>query len=232
MKKIAFILIQFLFFSLFSQEAGLFSYAFSNPDAYKAGLELSQHLQTKISKSDYENADIGFAIVFPELMRYSEFRDDIEAMTNKILSKFSPEAEGCSIGYLQIKPIFACSIEIAIANSIELKKKYPAIDYAGTQKTGKDRKARIERLIDFNTEFEYLMAFIDICIKKFELNDVDDETKIKLLAAAYNAGFFYSREQLIGISKNNSYPYGLNNKKSKWNYSQIAFDFYQSSKGM
>ena len=226
--------------NLFSQnnttqtETGLSSYKNEFPINYSNGYDLYIKLReyTKSLKLSESNARLAFAIVFPELMRYSEFRDEIETMTNKVLYTADKDSEGLSIGVFQIKPIFAESIEQYIAKSPELKSKYPKINYYGEKTFRSNRIARIKRLKNPETEIFYVLAFIDICEKKFDLDSeptTEDlmEQKIKILATAYNSGFFYTKEQILEIAKKSAYPYGLNHPQSKWNYAQISYDFWK-----
>ena len=233
--------------NLFSQnnttqtETGLSSYKNEFPINYSNGYDLYTKLReyTKSLKLSESDARLAFAIVFPELMRYSEFRVEIETMTNKVLYTADKDSEGLSIGVFQIKPIFAESIEQYIAKSPELKSKYPKINYYGEKTFRSNRIARIKRLKNPETEIFYVLAFIDICEKKFELDgdtsgtsnpSASMEQKIKILATAYNSGFFYSKEQILEIAKKSAYPYGLNHPQSKWNYAQISYDFWMELK--
>lgn len=215
-------------------DTGLISYKNQFPNNYNNGYDLYTKLRdyTKNLRLSEYDAKLVFSIVFPELMRYSEFRDEIETMTNKVLYTGDKDSEGLSIGVFQIKPIFAESIEQYIAKSAELKKKYSQINYYGEKAFRSNRIARLKRLKNPETEILYVLAFIDICEKKFDLDSeptTEDlmEQKIKILATAYNSGFFYTKEQILEIAKKSAYPAGLNNPQSKWNYAQISYDFWK-----
>ena len=75
--------------NLFSQnnnaknETGLVSYKNQFPANYNNGYDLYIKLReyTKSLKFSQDKLQLAFSIVFPELMRYSEFRDVIETMT-------------------------------------------------------------------------------------------------------------------------------------------------------
>ncbi|WP_191013789.1 hypothetical protein [Treponema zioleckii] len=232
-KKTFFVILSFctLFLS-FSQTAlnGLYSYAAENPKVFEKAQKLSDELKSQMKDFEFSKSDsqikLAVSIVFPELMRYSQFEDELETLANKLAYNAGMEAEGCSIGHFQIKPIFAEAIEIEISKNSELKLKYAMIDFKGERKSYGARSARIRRLRTRKTEFAYLFAFIDICTKKFSLEKAPVETKIKILATAYNAGFHKTRSQIEKLMKYNSYPNGFDNENSNWNYAQIAADFY------
>ena len=234
MKKSVFHILIFLFLlqNLYSQPApnGLTSYAEQNKKIFSSGMALYNSIQQQLKSEGFNDTEFSLSIIFPELLRYSEMADEIETITNKIIYRASPESEGFSIGYFQMKPIFAESIEIAIAKNSQLKNKYPEIDFSGTKNKRTERINRINRLRDLRTEYIYIQAFIEICTEKFDLTDENEETKIKLLATAYNSGFFYTRQQLERISQKNAYPFGSDDAESKWNYAQLCYDFYSLTK--
>lgn len=240
MKKYSAILLILFFFQFsissfsFKNESlyidnGLYSYSKENPKIFESGLKLAELVKNQLQEEAIENPDFVLALTFPELLRYSEYSDKIETLTNYFLYRATPESEGLSIGYFQMKPIFAESIEIAIARDTELRKKYSEINFYGKKEKKSQRINRIKRLKDLRTEYTYILAFIDICSKKFSLEDEEAEVKLKLLAAAYNASFFYTRQQLELISQKNAYPFGSNSIKSKWNYAQISYDYYSAT---
>ncbi len=216
---------------IFCEEAenGLESYIRQNPDHYKNALSLYEKLLSSMEEFCPSDSDFTFAIVFPEMMRYSFLRDELETFVTRILYTEGPESEGCSIGHFQMKPIFAEEVELAIAKDSELKSKYKIIDFAGDRSTRKLRWQRIKRIREAKTECAYICAFIDICKKKFSLQKESTERSLRILATAYNAGFAWNRAQIELIEKQNSYPSGIGNEQSQWNYGQIAFDFYKTS---
>ncbi|MBO4319990.1 MAG: hypothetical protein J5857_05920 [Treponema sp.] len=230
MKKLFLLFIFSLFISAFadtgSNDKGLKSFAQANPDAYKDAVKLSLEIRFVMQKMGYQNCDFALAVVFPELMRYSAFRDEMETFANEILYSTSLDAEGCSIGFFQIKPIFAESVEIQIAKNPALKQKYAIIDYNGDISNIMTRQMRIMRLTTPETEIAYLFAFIDICMDYYSLEPETPEDNLKIIAAAYNSGYFYKRETLEKISSVDSYPYGSRNTPS-WNYVQISSDYYR-----
>lgn len=205
---------------------GLVSYAFEHLEEYRAALSLAKMMRLRMSQLYPENAETAIAIVFPELMRYSEMRDSLEALATRLLYSKDKDNRIYSIGHFQMKPTFAETIEREIAKNSELKNRYRAIDYGGAKFTRKSRALRIHRLRNIDTEIAYISAFIDICTKKLITGLETPEERIKLLATAYNSGMDKTKQQLNRFMEQNSFPCGTMSKKSKWNYAQISADFF------
>ena len=210
------------------QGRGLKSFAEKNPGAFKDAVKLCMEFKFMMIKLGYTDCDFALAVVFPELMRYSTYRDEIEAFATEIAYSASLDFEGFSIGHFQIKPVFAETVEDFVANNPRLKKKYAVIDYGGNTSTITQRRNRIRRLQNPETEIAYLFAFIDICKTRLSLKDDDTLNNLWLVASAYNAGFCYKREILEKTGKTDSFPNG-SGKTPAWNYAQIAVDFYRLS---
>ena len=206
--------------------AGLSSYARVHPDVYDAALELFSDLKGQMAELGFENPEFALSIVFPELMRYSMFKDELETLATQLMYTAGPDSEGCSLGFFQMKPIFAESVEVEIAKSPELKKKYSCIDFGGDRSTFSFRSRRIRRIRELKTQCAYLYAFMDICTQKFSLGDMEPAERLCYLATAYNAGFSWTKKQLESLMEQKSYPNGSGNSRSKWNYSRISLDFY------
>lgn len=136
------------------------------------------------------------SVVFPELMRYSVFQNELETLFNKCIALASEESEGFSIGLFQMKPSFACKVERLIAQNPELKSKYSKIDFGGDSSTSDFRRERILRLNDIQCQLEYLKAFADYEILSLSLEEETFTTRLALLSAAYNYKISAEREVL------------------------------------
>ncbi len=155
------------------------------------------------------------AVVFPELIRYSALRDKMEITLLKTLYRnLGDDYADFSVGLFQIKPSFA---ERVIGESRGTR--------TGRLFTTRDqfpndyqfRAYIISELEDPVKEFNFVIVFLKICDKKFNISGEDVASKIKLLATAYNTGFWKSEEEIRKMSekkffntkliKTENYPY-------------------------
>ncbi len=167
------------------------------------------------------------ALVFPEVMRYSSLKDDIE--TESLHTLYVELGEGYanfSIGLFQMKPSFAREVEqkAALLLSDSLKQELMlAIDAVGTA----ERAQRVNRLQDKDWQMIYLTAFVCICDKiysgKVFLNEAE---RLQWYATVYNAGFNKTDVYIARkIEQENFYlNQGMPGKKFK--YAAIAAWFY------
>ena len=104
------------------------------------------------------------AIVAPEVCLYSSLSDKAETYTLKVL--YAQTGKGnFSIGYFQMKPLFAEQIETIISSQNILKSKYfeLIIDEDTAQAT---RAERVARLSSLKYQVLYLAAFYEIASLK------------------------------------------------------------------
>lgn len=216
------------------RENGLYSYAAGHEGAFRSAMALYESLTQDLPEEQEgrgpEDPDFALAIVFPEMLRYSAFRNGLEYLATCFVYGLSPSFGGCTIGHFQMNAAFAETIERYVSLSPRLKSTYPSIDFAGSNRRIRDRMQRVGRINDRQGEADYLAAFIAICTEKFALDDMADEDRLVLLATAYNAGMSRTREELEQVSVLDSYPSGLNSAGSRWNYATIALEFYQGRK--
>lgn len=168
------------------------------------------------------------SVVFPEVMRYSSLKDDIETESlHALYVQFGEDYANFSIGLFQMKPSFAQQVEqkatLLLSDSFnhELQLSIKAADAAA------EREERVNRLRDNDWQLIYLTAFICICDKiysdKVFMNEAD---RLQWYATVYNAGFdktnaFISKK----IEQENFYlNQGMPGKKFK--YAAIAAWFY------
>lgn len=155
--------------------------------------EISDHFK------DYElESDFVVALVYPELVRYNQNRDLLEAAIDRLIFSVTDEINGCSIGPMQMKPGFAINIEKLVEESRELSKKYSLLAFPPASSLT-IRIDRIARLKDIEWQCLYLKAFIEICLQKYQLKQKDRLYQLEILAAAYNAGINYSIEELQSL---------------------------------
>ena len=175
---------------------------------YNFALNKAKDIYATLQEEGYPYSLEAVSIIFPELIRYSAFQNELESLVNKCLAFSSEKADGFSIGLFQMKPAFAIKVEKIIDAHNALKTSYSIIDYGGEVATSKDRHERILRLNDIECERAYLKAFIDYEVKALSLKEENIDTRIRYLSAAYNYGIRDKREELEKAFDWKTYPSG------------------------
>lgn len=230
--KIPTVLIIFFFavsclFAQPSEKTELETYAETHKKEYQHALKITNECTARFKEAGFANERFALAIVFPEIMRYSEFQDSIEANTTEIMYTLGNDSLICSIGYFQMKPTFASHMEMLIAKDENMRKKYAKINFYGKDDTRDSRYERIKRLRNVDFQILYLEAFIESCEKKFNLAGKPIDYKIKIISTAYNTGFSNTLKMLEERAKNCTYPEGKYSSKSKWHYWKLSSDAYK-----
>jgi hypothetical protein len=137
------------------------------------------------------------AVVFPELVRYSALRDKMEITLLKTLYRnLGDDYADFSIGVFQVKPSFAERVLVEAYSTMGWKARALFKKREAFKNDREYRSAIIKDLEDPVTEFNYIIAFFKICEKHFTADKTDEASKIRLLATAYNAGFWKSKEEI------------------------------------
>ncbi|MBX7240806.1 MAG: hypothetical protein K1X92_03585 [Bacteroidia bacterium] len=171
------------------------------------------------------------AVVFPEWIRYSSFRDFFETEALELAySQYGTEAADFSIGYCQMKPSFAENIEMEISKNSFLSQKYSALIPEG--KTTEQRKERLENLKSLKMQWVYLACFMEIVREKYpETEDFTTEEKVKFYATVYNTGWQKSSKAIVKQMEIASYPYGNKVPETfQYIYAEVALDFYLNAR--
>ena len=166
-----------------------------------------------------ENGDprVLVPVVFPEVLRYSLIRDRIETVGLETLYvSQGPAYADFSIGRFQMKPSFVESLE----------RRLPALaayDMAASARVV--RAARVQRLRDQSWQVRYLSGFGSLIDSSFPRLDADAVTRIRFVAAAYNSGFWRTREAILAAESWKLFPNGMRGT-SPYGYGDVAADFY------
>lgn len=135
------------------------------------------------------------AVVFPELIRYSMWKDEIErtAVNGLYVSK-GREGTNFSIGRFQMKPSFAEEVEQAW-NRSSLSKEYGfSFNLADNNEA---RRSRVRRLSTMQGQCRYLAIFIRLQQQRHpQLSQLAIKDQVRLLATAYNRSFTASWNSL------------------------------------
>ncbi len=174
------------------------------------------------------------AIILPELIRHSSFKDFFETSALELLyTSGGTDYADFSIGHFQMKPSFVEKLERALENDLHLKARFPNICTYAEVLSSQKRVERLKRLKDTKWQLNYLCCFYVIASEKFEehISKLNTDQRVAFLAAVYNIGFDKSLNHIHKWSKKACFPFGAKYpEKNQFIYSDIALDFYNSQK--
>lgn len=136
------------------------------------------------------------SIVFPELVRYSRFRDRIEKATmRRLYAHGGSETGNFSIGVFQMKASFAEGLE-RLWMETELPETY-SLSFSLSDDIH-NRKQRLVRLCSTEQQCVYLAMFLHLVPRQYpELKQMDDSTRVRFLATAYNYSFLAPADKVM-----------------------------------
>lgn len=170
------------------------------------------------------------SLVFPEVMRFHQLKDDVETESLRTLYvQFGKEYADFSIGLFQMKPSFAEQMEIK-ANTLLSTAVYHELQLGyNTTDPESIRRERIDRLQNTDWQLIYLTAFIAICNKQFETKSFTNELhKLQWYATVYNAGFERSETYLQKKIQREALYLQQNMPQKKFRYAALAGWYYQT----
>ncbi|MGA1977689.1 MAG: hypothetical protein ABSG89_07510 [Bacteroidales bacterium] len=180
-------------------------------------------MQARACRIPYEEA---VAVVFPELVRYSAIRDKMEITVLKTLYRnLGGDYADFSVGVFQVKPSFAEKVreeapEIMGKKARELFKRRSSYKYEQYY-----RADIISDLEDPEKEFRYIIAFLIICRSRFTLDAMDEPSRIKFLATAYNSGFWKSQDAILAMEGRKFFNTKLF-KTENYSYAAVSLFWY------
>jgi hypothetical protein len=168
------------------------------------------------------------AVIFPELVRYSAIRDKMEITLLKTLYRnIGTQYADFSAGEFQVKPSCAEMIRRAAPAAMGKKSKELFAKRASYKNDYQFRVAIITDLENPKSEFNYIIAFYLICQKRFDLEKMDEVSRIKFLATAYNTGFWKSREEINKMVERKFFNTKLF-KTDNYSYADVALYWYEN----
>ncbi|MBS4012139.1 MAG: hypothetical protein KGZ97_00055 [Bacteroidetes bacterium] len=190
-------------------------------------------LKTTFLKYDIE-ADIAISIVFPELIRYSRFRDFAETTALEVAYVVGGKSNAdFSIGRFQMKPSFVEMLEEELMCETLLLIEFKEVaEYPENFTQAQIRRERLNRLMKQDWQLQYLCCFIKLAEAKYsDCIEKNPDDKLLILSSAYNAGLNASYEYLFKISETKTYPYGMlfPNRYSYFEVSQYYFDNHRNN---
>lgn len=181
---------------------------------------------------EFEQFDVdprlAVAIVFPELIRYSMWQDEIErAAVNGLYVSKGTDGANFSIGRFQMKPSFAEEIEQEW-NRSSLSKEYGFM--FNLQQNNEARRSRIRRLSNMQGQCRYLAIFIRLLQQRHpQLEQLSEKEQVCFLATAYNRSFTASFQQIKKIQHERHFHTDVIKTHSTclYCYADIAFVAYR-----
>jgi len=171
------------------------------------------------------------AVIFPELVRYSALRDKMEIATLKALYRsLGDDYADFSVGVFQIKPSFAEKIRAEAPDAMGKKTKKLFKKRSAYKNDWSFRASIIADLENPETELNYIIAFYKICEYRFKTDWKDEDSKIRFLASAYNAGFWKSAEEIERMADKKFFNTKLFNTEN-YSYADISLAWYQQYAG-
>jgi len=170
------------------------------------------------------------SVVFPELVRYSALRDKMEITLLKALYiNLGEDYANFSIGQFQMKPSFAEMI-INEGGSLSRRKKPLISDSTSYENIRSYRAAIVSSLEDVHSQLDYLVIFLKITGNKFDLKKMDDLSRIRFLATAYNYGLQHSEKEITDMSVRKFYSTKLVSR-DLYSYAEISLYWYNEKQG-
>ena len=191
------------------------------------------HLEWKETFDLFEvDARMAEAIVFPELIRYSMWQDEIEqAAVNGLYVSRGREGANFSIGRFQMRPSFAEEVEQAW-NTSPLAQEYGfSFNLANNAEA---RRSRIRRLSTIEGQCRYLAIFIRLLQQRHpQLKQRARQEQVRLLATAYNRSFTASWPDIQKAQREHHFHTDviLTRSTRLYSYADIAVAFYHPNGG-
>lgn len=171
------------------------------------------------------------SIVFPELLRYSMFKDVLETTALELIYvNYGKEQADFSIGYFQMKPSFIESLETKISQETIFYQKFNSLITYRDSSNKEIRKERVERLKSLEWQLKYLdcfYAYISDQYSGYEWRKIED--RIRFFATAYNHDFSANKNEIDKWINQKMFPFGVVKRKKQYAYSDIAFFYYKNA---
>jgi hypothetical protein len=200
--------------------------------AYKAALEFAgRHPEAdEIFRAWDIPPSFAWAIVFPELIRYTALADVIETGNLKVLYvQFGRGYADFSVGHFQMKPSFAETLErdfLRLADDGDRGR--IAGEPFNRADTVEARRSRARRLTDVAGQARYLAMFIRVLDKLYAGEIWDrEEAKLRFYATAYNAGYRLGAARLRKEMTVPRFHTGLFAGKDVHVYADVAADYFR-----
>jgi len=198
--------------------------------SYRAALEYVSRNDsaTRAFVSFGVEACAAWAIVFPELIRWSALADLIQTSNlQSLYVQFGAGYSDFSVGRFQMKPSFAETLE-GDFNRLLPPEEQKAIRGGrfAREDTVESRRARVRRLTDAGDQARYLVIFFKVMDRLYAAETWDSsEEKVRFYAAAYNSGYRSGAARIRRESGRSRFHLSVLPARPFYNYADIAVDF-------
>jgi len=200
--------------------------------SYRQALDFVRKNRRADSEFRARSLDPAFAwaVVFPELIRWSALSDVIETSNLRVLYvQFGKGYTDFSVGHFQMKPSFVETLEGDYNRLIDPEEKagagIPAFDAADTVE---NRRTRVSRMTGLDGQVRYLIAFLLVMDKVYAGESwLGAEEKLRFTATAYNAGYRRGAAALKRESSLLRFHTGVLVSRPAYSYAGIALDFFR-----
>ncbi len=169
------------------------------------------------------------AIVFPELIRYSKWQDEIEkAAVNGLYVVKGSSGADFSVGRFQMKPSFAEEVERAWNRSATAQKHGFSFN---TQDNAEARRSRIRRLSTTEGQCRYLALFMLLQQERHrQLGKLTPQEQVRHLATIYNRSFTASWDTIVRLTPTRHFHTDIIATKNtvRHCYADIAAEAYKA----
>ena len=205
------------------------SFIEQNHKVFNKVLKTNADNQPKVDQPLAEK-NMMISIIFPELIRYSLFRDFFETKALELgYVEYGSNMVDFSIGRFQMKPSFVETLEEKVKRSDKLMNKYYKITVFNDITITGIRRERVERLGSLTWQLIYLECFYDITSERFkDVKWQDDIEKLKFFATAYNYNFCAPKEDIEKWINARTFPYGAHYKGTQYAYSDVSVYFFKN----
>lgn len=171
------------------------------------------------------------AIIFPELIRYSGIRNQIEMSgLFTLYVQYGQKYADFSVGRFQMKPTFAKQLETDLPK-LKIRNQLHMLHF-DLNETEKSRLDRVRRLDSPLWQVKYLVYFIKVMDARFAGREWSSSMeKVQFYAAAYNAGYVQPEHKIKeGVTRKTFYTTMVKSSQC-YCYSAIACSFFQTFTG-
>jgi hypothetical protein len=183
---------------------------------------------TRAFESAGIEAGAAWAIVFPELIRWSALADLIQTSNlQSLYVQFGAGYSDFSVGRFQMKPSFAETLEGDFNRllSLEEQKSIRGGRFA-LEDTVENRRARVRRLTDPEDQVRYLAIFFRVMDRLYAAEAwASSEEKVRFYAAAYNSGYRAGAARIRRESGRSRFHLSVLPSRPFYSYADIAADF-------
>jgi hypothetical protein len=183
---------------------------------------------TRVFESFGIPAGEAWAIVFPELLRWSALADLIQ--TSNLQSLYVQMGTGYSdfsVGRFQMKPSFAETLEGDFNRLLtpEEQKRIRGGRFA-LEDTVENRRERVQRLTELEDQVRYLVIFFRVMDRLYAAETwATNEEKVRFYAAAYNSGYRAGAARIRREAGRSRFHMSVLPSRPYYNYADIAADF-------